>query len=458
MRAGARLCTLLAAALGCAAPPWMAPPEPAPLPRLEGGAGRPAHVLLVSVSGLTPDRYLSGIAMPTLARLAGLGVAAESVVPVAAAGVYPAHATFVTGVTPAQHGIVADDLLGERGVRRAQPSHASQLRSATLWQRVAEGGGTVASLDWPTTTGAEIASLLPDLSPQRESERWPALVADAATPWIGERVRAAAPAVEQPGPARDALLVDLACAALAQSPRLILLRLRGPEAPLLASGPSSPEAAAAFGAADEQIARLLRCAEQAGVLGQSAFVVLGDRAFVPVHTALRPNVLLQGEGLITAQGRWKAFARSNGASACVYADEARTALDARRRLDTAARDSGAYRIVSAEDMIARGADPDAWFGLQAEPGFLFENDYAGPALSAAPVRASAGALLGEAAPPTGLVAFGRGIRSGVRVPRMHQLDVAPTLAALLGAKLETATGHDLVGLLRLSPEAPSGGR
>jgi arylsulfatase A-like enzyme len=67
----------------------------------------------------------------------------------------------------------------------------------------------------------------------------------------------------------------------------------------------------------------------------------------------------------------------------------------------------------------------------------------------ASVQASAGALLGETAPPTGLVAFGRGIRPGVRVPRMTQLDVAPTLAALLGVRLEAASGRSLVGLLRV---------
>ena len=449
MRAGAGLLGVLAVALGCVLQP-AAKQRIAQLPALEGGAGRPAHVVLVSVAGLTPDRYLSGDAMPNLARLASQGVLAEHVVPVAAAGVYPAHASLVTGVTPAQHGIVADQLLGERGVRRAQPSHASLLRSATLWQRVGEAGGVVASLDWPTTTGAEIATLLPDLAPQRAGEHWPALVSGAATAWIGERVRTAPAEAEQPGSARDALLVELACAAFAQAPRLVLLRLRGPEAALVATGPVSSESAAAFSVVDELIVRLLRCAEQAGVLPQSAFVVTGDRALAPVHSVLRPNVWLSDAGWITSQGLWKAFAVSNGGSAFVYADEARTALDVRRLLEARSRESGAFRIVSAEAMIALGVDPDAWFGLQAEPGFAFDNAQSGAALAPASAQASAGALLGESAPPTGLVAFGRGIRPGVRVPRMSQLDVAPTLAALLGVELDAASGRSLIGLLRVS--------
>jgi hypothetical protein len=450
MRA-ALLLGVLAVALGCVLQP-AAPARIAQLPALADGGGRPAHVVLVSVAGLTPDRYLSSAAMPSLARLASLGVAAEHVVPVAGAGVYPAHASLVTGATPAEHGIVADQLLGERGVRLGQPSHASLLRSVTLWQRVAEAGGSVASFDWPTTTGAEIASLLPDLAPQRAGESWPALVSGTATAWIGERVRMASPDVEQPGPARDALLVELACAAFAQAPRLLLLRLRGPEAALVATGPAAPESAAAFSVVDELLVRLLRCAEQAGVLAQSAFVVTGDRALTSVHSVLRPNVWLSEAGWITPQGLWKAFAASNGVSAFVYADEARTALDARKLLEARAGESRAFRIVSAEALIALGVDPDAWFGLQAEPGFAFDSAYGGPALAPASAHASAGALLGEAAPPTGLVAFGRGLRAGVRVPRMSQLDVAATLAALLGTKLDAGSGRSLVGLLRV----PSG--
>jgi hypothetical protein len=426
---------------------------PAPrLPALPDAAGRPAHVVLVSVAGLTPDRYLAGGAMPGLAALAREGVLAERVVGIAPASVYPAHATLVTGAAPAEHGIVADQLIGDRGVRRAPPNHASQLRAPALWQRVAESRGTVAALDWPTTTGAEIASLLPDVAPERKSERWDTLAAAASTAWIAERVRAAPTAAEAPGPARDALLVDLACAAFAQKPRLVLLRLRGAETPLIADGPRSAAAAAAFSALDEELARLVSCAESAGVLASTAFWVTGDRAVEPVHTEVRPNLWLRESGWITNEGRWKALVRSNGTSAFVYANEARTALEVRRRLEAGAQETGAFRVVTADEMIARGADPDAWFGLEAAPGFVFENLTGGAAVGPATVRGMGGRLeRDEASAGTGLVAFGHGIRRGVVVPRMSQLDVAPTLAAQLGVPLEAASGRRLVGLLRLAP-------
>ena len=445
---------LLAAAAAFLACGGWAPARVAPLEGLlaeSDAAGPPAQLVLVSLATLTPDRYLAGAGMPTLAALAAAGVAAEGVEPVMPAAAYPAHATLVTGVAPPQHGVVADRLLGERGVRLAPAHHASRLRAPTLWQRVAEGGGTVAAFDWPTTTGAEMASLLPDLAPERAGETWQKLVAGSATAWVAERALAAPAEVAEPGPARDALLVDLACTALSGSPRLVLLRLRGAEVALDAQGPRGADVQAAFARLDAELARLVRCAGKSGRLAGTAFVVVGDRALLAAHSALHPNVWLAEAGLIGAQGRWTAFARSNGGSAFVYASDAGAALEARQRLDAAARETNAFRVVSAEEMIQRGADPEAWFGLEAEPGFAFEDDRAGPAVAPARSRAAGGYLREGADQRTGFVAFGRGVRRGLDVPTMSQLDVAPTLAALLGVPLEPTAGRALVGLLRVGP-------
>ena len=57
---------------------------------------------------------------------------------------------------------------------------------------------------------------------------------------------------------------------------------------------------------------------------------------------------------------------------------------------------------------------------------------------------------------SGFVAWGRGIRGGLRVPFMRQADVAPTLAQLLNLRLEGADGRPLVGLLLQSAPRRAG--
>jgi hypothetical protein len=53
----------------------------------------------------------------------------------------------------------------------------------------------------------------------------------------------------------------------------------------------------------------------------------------------------------------------------------------------------------------------------------------------------------------GFVAWGRGVRAGVSVPWMRQVDVAPTVAALLGVGLSDAEGRPVVGILNV-PATP----
>ena len=457
---------LAAAALACVGPGG-APAPRIEIPALAGPAARPAHVVLVSLAGLGSDRYRGDAAgaasMPALAALARAGVAADAVEGVMPASVYPAHATLVTGELPAAHGITADRMLGPQGVRALHYSHATLVRAPTLWQRISEAGHPVASLAWPTTLGAEIAMRLPDLEPVRGGDTWLGVLADAASPQVLALARAAggeAPAANAPGAVRDDVLVGVACSLLEspQPPALLLLRLSQTEPALFLHGPDSPEADAAFAHADGEIARLFACLRRGPARDSAALLVMGDRGFAPVYSVLAPNTALARAGLLTpvpgleaSVTQWAAIARSNGGSAFVYAKKERDAVLARSALEKDAARSGSFRVVAADDLLRGGADPEAWFGLEAEPGFFFDDAAQGPFLVPAAIRGAGGYLPSRAEMDTGFVAWGRGLRTRVRIPRMKQTDVAPTAARLLGIDLGEVSGKPLIGALDLPP-------
>ncbi len=404
-------------------------------------AGAPAVLVVASVAGLPAALPAS---MPTLGELARSGVVAERVDVVTPESPYPVHATYLSGRRPRDHGILGDRLIGEKGVRRARPWHASHTQVPALWDGL---DGPVLALDWPSTQGAPVAAVLPDVQPTRRDETWLSVIADSTTPWLLALAKAAPPTVARSGPERDRFLVGAACTALtsAERPRLVLLRLRGAERGVLEQGPQAAEAA--FAEVDRALATLLGCLDAGPGLSDAAVVVAGDRALRPVHTAVRPNRTLAHAGLQDDDG-WQAVARSNGGSAFVYARDSEAAVAARRALAAEAEGTGAFRVVSAEEMIAAAADPEAWFGLEAEPGFAFLDGRRGPFLAPSPMRASGGYLTAGRRSPA-FVAWGRGIRSGLVVPSLHQLDVAPTLAQLLDAQLPEAEGRSLIGLLRV---------
>jgi predicted AlkP superfamily pyrophosphatase or phosphodiesterase len=350
-------------------------------------------------------------------------------------------------------------MLGDRGVRRARYWHASYVRDATLWQSAIDARIAVAALDWPATVGAAIPLLLPNVHPTRRGELWSNLLTGTATPWLLELARAdpdQLAASGRPGAPRDSLLVDLFCNVVAAEPPpgLILLRLSQTEGVLRAHGPHSQRARDAFARVDADLGELLGCLDRAGSLESAAIVVVGDRALLPVHTAIRPNSVLAEAGLISLEASgaiesWSAVVRSNGGSAFVYAREEGSAVDARSALRAEAERSGAYRIVPADEMIRRDADSEAWFGLEARPGFAFEDSSRAPLLRPATLRGAGGYLETRSDPGPAFVAYGRGVRRSLRIPEIDQLDVAPTIAKLRGLQLPGARGRTLVGVLHL---------
>lgn len=472
---GARIALLALLLPGCAKlglpTPGAAPG--AALPVLEAGAKPPARVVMVSVAGMSPAHYLAAegeaAVMPTTAALGRAGVAAGHVEAVAPATSYPAHATLVTGRAPVHHGITADRLLGDHGSEWRRPTPRPPLRAPALWDAVAASGRRSVALGWPGSSGGRIDLVFPEsfvMTPEPDWKEW--LAAHASPGLLGAAAQLGAedPAVRAAGPARDRTLTGLACEVLRSKtpPALLLLHLSQAEPPLLQEGPDAPASKAALTASDREIGRLVDCLREAGFLDSTALLVAGDHGAQAVHTAVYPNALLREVGLIVPEmdgrtpKRWSAWVRASGGSAFVHARTDEDARLARVALEGLAARTGAFRVVAAREMGMRGAEPSAFFALEAEPGFWIGEALDAPLVTAAPLRGSWGSVDGAGAP--GFVAWGRGVQSGARIDTLRQADIAPTAAVLLGFELGELDGQALAGVLSLpavsAPPAPDG--
>jgi hypothetical protein len=206
---------------------------------------------------------------------------------------------------------------------------------------------------------------------------------------------------------------------------------------------------------DAALGRLIECFEAAGIAESTALLVVGDRRLFPIHSVVYPNVALERAGLITRSpmhlgagvAHWDAFVRSYGGAAVVYARGEEDALLARRALEEQADQTRAFRVVSARELLGLNADPEAWFGLEGVSGYGIGKAARGMMVQATERRGLGGYLPTLDGSEVGFVAWGAGIRPGVRVPKMSQVDVAPTAAALLGLRLPDADGKTVVGIL-----------
>ncbi|MEE2673113.1 MAG: alkaline phosphatase family protein [Myxococcota bacterium] len=430
----------------------------------------PERVVLISVAGLQPADYgvrdgalsLRSVLMPHLAELARRGAYAEAVEPVLPAAPYPVHATLVTGLHPERHGLLGDEVLGRQGLDVSGIASAMRIRGIPLWRSVEAAGLPVASLNWPSTRGADITLLLPDLGVPRNGpdQRWLEDLQGEATPWVVERLsRLDERLPELHGPTtaeRDSLVEGLACeiAKQPQTPALWLLSFEQSGTAISRFGPGSEGAREGLAGVDARIGRLLDCFEDAGIRDSTAWIVVGDRSFFPLHTVVYPNVALERVGLITPSSvrgsgiaRWQAYVRSYGGAAVVYAETESDALLARRALEEQAERTGAFRVIPASQLESLHGDPNAWFGLQGELGYGIGKSARGLLLQATQRRGLGGYLPTQSGSAVGFVAWGSGVRPGLRVPSLSQVDVAPTAAQLLGVELPGADGRPQRGIL-----------
>ncbi len=426
------------------------------------------RLVVVSIDGLYPEAYLEsaalGLEVPNLLRLAKGGVAAEAMIGVFPSTTYPTHATLITGVRPAKHGVTANAFFNPARGSKDMYWFTSGLRVPTLPEVAHAAGLKVASVQWPCLADAdyvdlriaEIWSVEPSTTTRELHHRFatPGLidrVEERFGEWTHERFKWGH---------QDGRIVDAACAIIeADKPDAIWVHIIELDHVLHEWGRGSPEAHAAIAAADRHLGRILEALAAAGQAASTNVVVLSDHGFASVHSELRPNVILAELGLVTVPGDgvhvedWKALFHTSAAGGALYLNEATDAASrdaALRRFRALAdgRYSGLFRLLERRELDQLGAFPGAEFGIVAQVGYQLSNKLTGDFLSATHDRGQHGYLPDMPEMHAAFIASGPDFRSGVRVPRLRMVDVAPTLAHVLDVELgDQVEGVVVPGLL-----------
>jgi predicted AlkP superfamily pyrophosphatase or phosphodiesterase len=424
----------------------------------QGQTGTPPPLLLViSIDGLRPDHVLAadarGARIPNLRRFLREGAFAAGVVGVIPTTTYPSHATLVTGVWPARHGILANTTFDP--LRKNQQGwywYAEDLRVPTLWDAATGAGLVTASIQWPVTVGARITWKIPEV--------WRASTADDA-----KLLRA----VSTPG-----LLVDLE-RELGAYPRALdidadesrarfavrLLETRRPNLFTLhlialdhsqhEAGPWSPETLAVLERLDTIVGRLREAAERLSP-GRAWVGVVSDHGFARVDMQLNLFPAFRAADLFTTDGNgrisdWKAIPWISGGSAAIVLKDptdAATLAAVRGVLDRVAGDpaNGIDRILDADQLHRRGGFPPASFLVGLKPEWQMGSSVSGPLLSKKPGGAH-GHLPDLPDLRASFFLMGPGVPAGRALGIIDMRDIAPTLAHLLGVTLPSADGRVL---------------
>jgi predicted AlkP superfamily pyrophosphatase or phosphodiesterase len=367
-------------------------------------AARPV-VILLSWDGVRHD-YLDRGRLPALERMAREGARAEALVPAFPSNTFPAHVTLATGAAVERHGIVANRFLDPERGEFDYGNDAGFLEAEPLWVTAERQGVRAATFFWVGSetdwrgTGAthRRTPFDPDLS---ETEKVEQILA-----WLD------LPGAERPG--------------------LVMSWWHGADHAGHRFGPDSERTTAQLREQDAVLAKLLAGIDARRAWGEVTLLVASDHGMSAVREGIDLGAHLREEGV-------RARVLSGGGYALVYLrDPAQRdrALAALRGVDGveawpsdavpealrfrhASRTGHVVAVTTPPRMLSRATGSlDRWRRIRA----FFDAPIGTHGYDPARVPEMNGILL----------ALGRGVAPGTRLPRVRALDVAPTVAALLG--------------------------
>jgi predicted AlkP superfamily pyrophosphatase or phosphodiesterase len=418
-----------------------------------------APVLMISIDGLRPD-YLThadehGLKIPNLRRFLKEGAYAEGVRGVVPSITYPSHTTLVTGVWPAQHGILANTTFDPLNENLAGWYwYAKDIKVPTLWQAADQAGMVTASLNWPASVAAKgVRYLVPEYwrahTPD-DRELLEALTRPEG--WLEELEQKLGPYTNgnETSVRGDGVRTRFAVEILAaKKPAFMTIHLTALDEAQHESSPFSADSNAALEALDGMIGQL-RAAAVAND-PNAVVAVVSDHGFA--RTDVRVNLMIpfveQGFVKTGEHGSWDAAPWPAGGGIAVmlhHPEDATMRARVKEMLKKLAGnpDYGIARILEADELKKLGGFPDAAFFVELKPGYSLGAALAGPMTAKAPSTGTHGYMPDRPEMLASFFVAGRGIaEKSLGVIDMRQ--VAPTVAMILGVKFPSATlpGIDL---------------
>jgi predicted AlkP superfamily pyrophosphatase or phosphodiesterase len=453
MRALTRRCLFVLAAL-------VAVQASAPLaqaPRTKPGSN---HVVIISLDGF-PASALDDprLPLPNLRRLAARGAVAKGMRPVNPSVTWPNHTSMVTGVTPAKHGVLFNGVLvREPGVPpRIEPwrDRKEMVRVPTLYDVAHQRGLTTAQVDWVAIQNA------PTITWEFRERPEPKGIAQ-------ELVKAGTLSQEDVATfaSGNILWRDYVWTAAGahiirtHRPNLLLFHLLNLDSTHHRYGPRAPAALNTMAYLDTQVGALLDALRDAGIAARTTVFVVADHGFKLVKRQIRPNAAFMKAGLLKAEqgkvSQAQAWSVPEGGSAMVYVTvpdpSGQILATVRQALDGV---EGIDQVIEPKDYARYGLPLPS---VNEQMGALFLTAKDGYAFTAAVgddtvVDAPAGSLgshgyIGTDPEMLALfIAYGRGIRPGVKLDIIDNVDLAPTAARLLGIELKDTDGQPLKDIL-----------
>ena len=416
-------------------------------------------VVVILIDGLRGTELASLPALnwglPNLTEIVTRGAVSEGMIGVLPTVTAPSTASIVTGVSPSVHGIPTNFLFDPEHKMSTSDSgneYAELIHVPTLWTLAHAAGLRTASAYWPATIGAPIDADFPNHAPMmNDRDRMvyraistPGLVADYEKKYGELPVGATA--------FDDHVVTQMALYLLqSRKPDFLLVYFQDLDHAEHKYGPDSPEAIRSLQSIDTDIGVIRKAIASAGFEKQTDIVIVSDHGFLPLSQSFHPNAVLASLNLSGPKGhkeQWRVTSFGGGGSfgLVVHDPNDQAAIDLTLKTFQKLKQQdccGIDQIFDRQQLQAAKGYATSFLAIGMKPGFSADGGEDGPWVTPSQGKGAHGYPPGPKEMDAAFAAMGPGIPH-TRLPRAHIVDVAPTVAALLGLRMTNVEGTNLL--------------
>ena len=399
------------------------------------------HVIVISYDAFAAEDWSLAASLPHMALLLQRGTYTNQLRSVTPSLTYAAHTTMVTGYEPEEHGIAHNNPF-QPFVREKDQAwfwFSQQIRKPTLYDLLQQHRMTTAALLWPVTAGANIRYHLPEVRAiGKENQVWKVLRYGSPMYCLELEMRFGSlrKGIEQPQ--LDHFTAEAAAYTFRKKqPHLMLVHWIELDEMKHHYGTNSPQAREAMHHTDEHLGRIVRAVKESGKWDETAFVVVGDHSQINLHTKVFLNRWLRDQGYLNVENRtFRAWFQSTGGGAYLHIspEEAGLLEVIERKLAIVSKDVG--------DCFRRTLHVNGRFFVEANPGYSFDDEWENFSTNTPWNATTQGATHGYSKEIEGytsnLLVSGVDVNASIRLGNMDMVDIAPSIAALFGVKMQSA--------------------
>jgi len=427
------------------------------------GTGKSKHLVVISYDAFSEDNWEMASRLPNLSKLIKNGAYSTNLKSVYPTLTYVVHSTMVTGVYPDEHGIYHNNPF-QPFIKEKEQSwfwFKKDIKVPTIYDALKEHRMKSAGILWPVTGKASINYNIPEIRAIK-NENQALKILKNGSPFFSIRMEKKfgrfRKGIEQPY-LDDFTTMCAVDTIKRKKPNLLLIHLIDLDDAKHEHGTDSMEIEKVLIRMDKRLGNIMEAVSEAGMTENTTFLVVGDHGQINVRYKVKLNQLLKDKGLIyevNGEMKWKAYIQNAGGAAYLYLKEndyevERLALDI---LNKAIADDcfGIERLYTRKEMDHCHVGSGARYMLEAKAGYCFDDNLDGPVVVDLEEQGIKYATHGYSPDKPGykciFIVSGNCIKNEYQLGDIQMVDIAPTMANILGIDFYKSDGRPLNEIFR----------